>query len=181
MITGHVFIAVSLDGFIARQNGDLDWLMKQPTKGEGHGYDAFIESVDGLVMGRGSYEKVLTFGDWPYEKPVVVLSSTLSDADIREDLRGKVRIVDAEPREVMETLSEEGWRRVYVDGGQVIQAFLREGLVRDLTITHIPVLLGSGIPLFGPLDHDIDLKHLETITFSSGLVQSKYEVIQPAE
>ena len=177
MTTGHVYIAVSLDGFIARHDGDIDWLMKQPTEGEDYGYDEFMGSVDGLVMGRGSYEKVLTFGKWPYSKPVVVLSRSLSARDLREDLIGKARIVNAAPREIMGTLSKEGWRRAYIDGGQIVQGFLREGLITDMTVTVVPILLGSGIPLFGPLDHDIDLKHVETTSYSSGFVQSKYEVL----
>ena len=177
MVTGHVYIAASLDGFIARRDGDLDWLMKQPTGGEDHGYDAFMDSVDGLVMGRGSYEKVLTFGEWPYAKPVVVLSRSLAPEDLRADLAGKVRILDASPRRTMETLAQEGWKRAYVDGGQVVQAFLRAGLIRDLTLTRIPILLGDGIPLFGPLDRDIDLRHVETKAYASGLVQSSYEVL----
>ena len=176
MVTGQVYIAASLDGLIARRDGDLDWLMKQATAGEDYGYDAFLDSVDGLVMGRGSYEKVLTFGDWPYPKPVVVLSRSLSPADLREDLAGKVRILDAAPAEIMKALSEEGWGRAYIDGGQVIQAFLRDGLISDMTLTRIPILLGDGIPLFGPLDRDIDLRHVETKAYASGLVRSRYEV-----
>ena len=178
MVTGHVYIAASLDGFIARRDGDLDWLMKQPVEGEDYGYDAFLDSVDGLVMGRGTYQKVLTFGDWPYPKPVVVLSRSLSAEDLRADLVGKVRILDASPTEIMEALSEEGWKRAYVDGGLVIQAFLRDGLIKDMTLTRLPVLLGDGIPLFGPLDHDIDLKHVETTAYASGLVHSRYEVLR---
>lgn len=177
MITGHVFIAASLDGFIARRDGDLDWLMKQATEGEDHGYDEFMASVDGLIMGRGSYEKVLTFGEWPYAKPVVVLSRSLSPRDLREDLAGKVRIVDAAPKEIMRTLSEEGWRRAYIDGGQIIQAFLRDGLIADMILTRVPILLGGGIPLFGPLDNDIALRHVGTKAYGSGLVHSKYEVV----
>ncbi len=176
MISGHVFIAASLDGFIARRDGDLDWLMKQSTEGEDHGYDAFMASMDGLVIGRGSYEKVLTFVEWPYPKPVVVLSRTLSEQDLRDDLVGRVRILNVEPRPIMDTLSAEGWARVYVDGGQLIQAFLREGLICDMTLTRIPILLGTGIPLFGSLDRDIHLEHVETKAFPSGLVTSKYEV-----
>ncbi len=176
MTEGHVYIAVSLDGFIARPDGGLDWLMKQPTDGEDYGYEAFMASVDGLIMGRGSFEKVLTFPDWPYAKPVVVLSRTLSAADIPDDLAGRVRVLSASPQQVMETLAAEGWRHAYVDGGRIVQSFLREGLIRDLTLTRIPILLGQGRPLLGPLDRDIDLKHIETKTFTSGLVQSRYEL-----
>ena len=176
MTTGHVYIAASLDGFIARPDGDLDWLMKQPTEGENFGYEAFMESVDGLVMGRGTYEKVLTFGDWPYAKPVVVLSRTLAPEDLRGDLEGRVRVSNAPPKQAMDDLEAEGWKRAYVDGGRVIQSFLREGLIADVVLTRVPILLGTGIPLFGPLERDIDLKHLETRAFASGLIRSHYEV-----
>lgn len=178
MVSGHVYIALSLDGFIAGPGGDLDWLMKQPVEGEDHGYDDFMDSVDGLIMGRGTYEKVLTFGAWSYSKPVVVLSRSLAPQDLREDLVGKVRIVGDSPRQVMDALSKEGWRRAYIDGGQVIQAFLRDNLIADLVLTRIPILLGSGLPLFGRLDKEVNLKHTKTTSYPSGLVQSTYEVAQ---
>lgn len=92
MTSGHVFIAASLDGFIARCDDSIDWLTKQKTEGEDHGFDAFMGSVDGLVLGRASFQKVLTFGEWPYRKPVVVLSKTLTGAEIPGSLRGRVRI-----------------------------------------------------------------------------------------
>ncbi len=179
--TGHVFIATSLDGFIARKSGELDWLMKQATKGEDHGYDAFMASVDGLVMGRGSLEKVLTFDDWPYTKPVVVLSQTLTEQSIPDELSEKVRVAQLDPPGVMKMLGERGWTRVYVDGGQVVQSFLRHGLIADMTLTRVPILIGNGLPLFGALDHDIDLEHIETRTFSSGLVTSRYRVMADAD
>jgi len=183
MLTGHVYIATSLDGFIARPDGSLDWLMKYPTDGgENYGFDAFMDSVDGLIMGRGTYEMVHGFeGEWPYKKPVVVLSSSLSQDDVGQELEGKVRIVQATPKEIMQTLSNEGWQRVYIDGGKLIQSFLREGLIQDMILTRIPILIGKGIPLFGPLDHDIDLAHQHTEAFSSGFVISKYEVIKSNE
>lgn len=176
MTTGHVYIAASLDGYIARLDGNLDWLMKQPTEGENFGYDDFMESVDGLVMGRGTYEKVLSFGEWPYARPVMVLSNSLTQAEIPGMLEGKVRVSGAPPADVMQELEDEGWDRAYVDGGKVIQSFLRAGLIADMIITHVPILLGSGIPLFGPVDQDIDLTHLETRAFASGLIRSHYEV-----
>lgn len=178
--TGHVFIATSLDGFIARLDGTLDWLEKQPTAGEDFGYDAFMDSVDGLVMGRGTFEQVLTFGQWPYPKPVVVLSASLSQHDLRADLQGRVTVRNEAPRALMAHLHSQGWRRVYIDGGKVIQSFLAEGLIDDLVVTRVPILLGQGIPLFGKLTRDVDLKHRETTSFASGLVSSRYEVVEPA-
>lgn len=177
MTTGHVFIATSVDGYIARKDGALDWLMKQPTKSEDHGFDAFIDSVDGLVMGRGTFEQVLSFGQWPYPKPVVVLSATLDQRDLRPDLVGKVTVRNLPPKALLADLRDEGWKRAYVDGGKVIQSFLREGLIEDLLLTRVPILLGGGIPLFGLLDRDIDLDHVETKTFPSGLVSSRYRIV----
>ncbi len=178
MTTAHIYIAASLDGFIARPDHSLDWLMKQPTEGEEQGFEGFMDSVDGLVMGRKTYEVVLGFGgDWPYHKPVVVMSRSLTDADIPAELKGKVRVSPLGPEALMAELAGQGWKRAYIDGGQVIQAFLRAGLAADLVLTHIPILIGEGISLFGTLDRDIDLRHSETRTFPSGLVQSTYEIL----
>lgn len=176
-VTGHVFIAASMDGFIARRDGDIEWMTGHGgAEPEDHGFDAFIATMDGFVMGRGTYEKVLTFGGWPFAKPVVVLSGTLTDADLPAEFAGKARFSAAAPHEVMAELGADGWRRAYVDGGKVIQSFLREGLIRDMIVTRIPALIGEGIPLFGPTGGDIRLRHVETKAFPSGLVQSKYEV-----
>lgn len=177
--TGHVFIASSLDGYIARKNGDIGWLDRPDMTVEDHGFDAFMASVDGLVMGRASFEKVLSFGiDWPYSKPVVVLSRTLTDTDLPGDLQGKVRTSSLAPEALMTELANQGWTRAYVDGGQVIQSFLRAGLIDDMVLTRIPVLLGDGLPLFGALDQDIVLEHQSTHSFASGLVTSAYKIIR---
>lgn len=173
-MSGHVFIGASLDGFIARGDGDIAWLTRYAS--EDYGYNPFIDAMDGIVMGRGSYEKVATFDPWPYPKPVVVLSKALRDTELRADLIGKVRISRLSPAETMEDLRRKGWRRAYIDGGKVIQSFLREGLIADLVVTWIPILLGGGIPLFGPLEKDVTLRHVGTTSYPSGLVQSKYEV-----
>lgn len=176
MITGHVFIATSLDGFIARNDGDIEWLLSRDAPSENHGYESFIENMDGIIMGRGSYEKVRTFTPWPYNKPVLVLSKSLAPTPVPEPLKDRVRFIDLSPKAAMDMLAGEGWRRVYVDGGQIIQSFLREGLIADMVITQVPVLLGEGRPLFGPLSRDISLTHLGTKAFPSGLVQSHYRV-----
>ena len=176
MTTGHVFIATSLDGCVARADHRLDWLTKQPTDGDDLGYDAFMDSVDGIVMGRGSYETVLSFGEWPYAKPVVVMSRTLSQADIPAELQGKVRLVDLDPPQLMASLHEDGWSRAHVDGGKVVQSFVRCGLIEDFVLTTIPVLIGEGIRLFGEIDMDVDLDLISVESFPSGLVQSRYRV-----
>lgn len=176
MVTGHVFIATSLDGYIARNDGDIGWLMALSNTNESHGYDEFMEKVDGIVMGRGTYEKVLTFPSWPFQKPVVVLSQTLAKESMPTDLVGRVRFSSKSPSKEMLHLSNEGWRRAYIDGGKLIQSFLREDLIEDLVITQVPILLGSGRPLFGSLEKDVGLLHVATRVFPSGFVQSHYRV-----
>ena len=167
-----VFIATSLDGFIARQNGALDWL---PVDAEPHGYDEFVATVDAIVIGRKTFETVLTFDAWPYgKKQVVVLTSTPSAIVVPD---GAVcDVMTGTPKEIVTRLAERGLRHLYIDGGVTIQRFLEAGLIQRLIITRIPVLLGSGIPLFGSLSRDVRLAHLATRTYRSGLVQSEYMI-----
>lgn len=176
-VSGHVFIATSLDGFIARTDGAIDWLPGLDSDpGENYGYDAFVASIDGLVMGRNSFEKVLTFDEWPYPMPVIVMSRSIDESALRDDLKGKVEFSPLAPGDLLTTLAQRGWTRVYVDGGQVIRSFLREGLIADMVITRVPVLLGDGLPLFGALGGDVGLRHQETRAYPSGLVQSRYSI-----
>ena len=175
-----VYIAVSVDGFIAKSDGDVEWLNNPDfalEEGADLGYSAFIKSVDVLVMGRKSYEKVLSFGIWPYDStPVVVLSS--QEVNIPEHLSDKVRVMNTPPDDVVALLASEGAQHFYIDGGVTIQGFLRAGLIDEITITTIPILLGNGIPLFGSLVDDVSLRHLETNSYESGLVQSRYSVVK---
>lgn len=170
-MSASVFIATSLDGFIARQDGSLDWLPADG--GEPHGYEEFIATVDAIVMGRKTFETVLTFDDWPYgTKPVVVLSSKPSA--LKAPAGAVCEMMTGTPPEIVARLSAGGMTHLYVDGGATIQGFLEAGLIRRLIITRIPVLLGSGIPLFGPLSRDVRLRHVVTRAFPSGMVQSEY-------
>lgn len=178
MVTGHVFIATSLDGFIARNDGDIQWLTSRGDPSEDHGYEKFMEGIDAIVMGRGTYEKVLSFEVWPYSKPVLVLSKTLESSKVPESLKGRVQFSSLSPQELMSFAEQNFWRRIYVDGGKVIQSFLREGLIEDMIITQIPVLLGGGRPLFASHEKEINLKHLDTRSFASGFVQSHYRVLK---
>lgn len=177
MTTGHVFIATSLDGFVARQDHGIDWLIKQNTEGEDHGYDDFIAGVDGLIMGRGSFQTALAFDKWPYHKPVIVMSKSLAEDDVPDELKDKVRLTRREPKDLMASLAAEGWVRAYVDGGLVVQSFVRAGLVSDMTVTLIPILIGGGRRLFGELDGDVDLELLSAKSFPSGLVQTSYRIL----
>lgn len=167
-----VFIGVSVDGFIARPDGGLDWLPQDG--GEPHGYDEFMASVDALVIGRKTYDIVLAFEHWPYgEKPVFVLSRT----PLRPPPDGaRVEHINGEPHAVVAGLEARGVQHAYVDGGVTIQNFLRADLIQRLIVTRVPVLIGAGIPLFGELAADVRLRHIATRTFPSGLVQSEYHL-----
>jgi dihydrofolate reductase len=174
MMTVSVFVGASVDGFIARPNGDLDWL--PAGGGEPHGYDEFVASVDALVIGRNTFEKVLTFEAWPYgAKRVVVLSSR--PVDLSAAVGGVVEQMAGSPAEIVSQLAASGVNHLYVDGGITIQRFLRAGLVQRLIITRVPVLIGEGVPLFGTLHRDMRLLHVATRHYPSGLVQSEYHVV----
>jgi dihydrofolate reductase len=169
-----VFVATSLDGFIARPDGALDWL--PAGGGEPHGYDEFMATVDALVIGRKTFETVLGFAAWPYgKKPVIVLSSRASELAAAPD-DAVCEVMDGDPHEIVTRLAQRGMKHLYIDGGVTIQGFLSAGLIQRLTITRIPVLLGSGIPLFGFLPHDVQLEHVATRSYQSGLVQSDYVI-----
>ena len=172
-MTVSVFVGISVDGFMARPNGDLDFLPEGG--GEPHGYNEFIASVDALVIGRKTFEKVLTFEAWPYgDKRVVVLSSRPVDLSAAGD--GVVEQMGGPPAEIASQLAASGARHLYVDGGITIQRFLRAGLIQRLIITRVPVLIGDGVPLFGTLPRDLRLRHVMTRHYPSGLVQSEYAV-----
>lgn len=181
-VKASVFIATSLDGFIARTDGNIDWLDKANARvpdGEDCGYKAFIDSVDVLVMGRNTFELALTFGEWPYhDKRVLVLSSKA--IAIPQHIAQAVSCSSASPGEVVAQLHAQGAKHLYIDGGITIQRLLNADLIDELTITLIPVLLGQGKPLFGPLVKDISLAHIATRTFDFGFVQSKYRVARTA-
>ena len=172
-MTVSVFIGTSVDGFIARPNGNLDFL--PVGGGEPHGYLEFMASVDALVIGRNTFETVLAFTTWPYgDKRVVVLSSR--PLDFSAVRGGVVEQMAGTPAEIVSKLAASGAHHLYVDGGITIQQFLREGMVQRLIITRVPVLIGEGIPLFGTLPQDIRLRHVATQHYPSGLVKTEYEV-----
>jgi dihydrofolate reductase len=164
-----VYIATSVDGYIARDDGSLDWLERVQSAGEDYGYGAFMDSVDALVFGRSTWDTVVGFGEWPYGgKRVVVLTHRPLDAAHGE-------AVHAGPlAPLLEGLGAEGVRRVYLDGGATIRQGLAEGLVDELTLSVVPVLLGGGRALFGPGLPSLDLRCVGAQSFPSGLVQSRY-------
>ena len=181
--SGSVFLGMSVDGFIARLDGDISWLTGEaeaggaPDDGEGgdFGFGEFVADIDGMVMGRSTYEFIKPFDEWPYHgKPVHVLSTTLP--------------VGADPRITVQRSFEDavaairaaGYRRVYVDGGRTVHTFLRAGLITDLTLSRVPVLIGTGHTPFGELAADIRLEHVRTQTYAGGMVQTTYRVARPA-
>ncbi len=174
-----VFIATSPDGYIARADGGLDWLDAANATlpaGEDCGFRSFMQSVDALVMGRNSFEKVVTFGHWPYgNTPVTVLSS--SEIAFPDNVPASVRHSSESPTELCQRLHLEGVRHIYVDGGNTIQRFLSAGLVNEITLTVIPIILGDGIRLFGSTNDDIPLKCTGAQAYDSGFVQLKYAVV----
>jgi len=170
-----VYIAASFDGFIARKNGDLDWLPAGKEGDEDFGYTEFMSTVDHIVMGRNTFEKVLTFGAWTYDKRVIVLTSR--DLDIPPELADKVEALHLSPRELIHEMGRRGAKGIYLDGGVTIQRFLRESLVDEMTITTIPILLGDGLPLFGKLEKDVRLELVKLQSFKNGFVQNKYKVV----
>lgn len=170
-----VYIAISLDGFIARPDGDVSWL--DPYHHEDCGFNDFFASVDCLVMGRKSFEKVLSFDvAWPYgEKQVVVLST--SSFDIPSDLEPTTEQMAGPPTDIAASLDKRGFEHLYIDGGATIRGFLDSGLIDSLILTRVPLILGTGISLFDGLKSEIGLDHIATRSFDSGLVQSEYRVV----
>ncbi|WP_376795470.1 dihydrofolate reductase family protein [Thermogemmatispora sp.] len=174
-----VYCGASLDGFIAGHGGDIEWLHRPEYDDAGMTgltYDRFIASVDAIIMGRHTFEKLLTFNAWPYKVPVIVLSTSLKD--LPEHVRGKARLMVGSPEEIVRQLASEGHRHLYVDGGITIQRFLRARLIHEITITYLPVLLGEGIPLFGSVGIETRLKLLEAVSYKD-FVQLRYQVVHP--
>jgi len=174
MNKNKVFIACSLDGYIADRNGGIDWLNSVPNPDqEDLGYMPFMESVNALLMGRLTFEKVLSFGiPWPYDKPVFVWSSKLNEIPV--ELYGKVELVKGKPAELIRKLNDKGYRQIYIDGGRTIQTFLEEDLIDELTISRIPVLLGDGFPLFGELPAMLHFTLVRSEVFLGQIVQDTY-------
>ncbi len=170
-------MAMSLDGFVARKDHQLDWLMKQQTDGEDHGYDHFIASIDVIIMGSNTFRTVLGVGDWPYTTPVIVLSRTLKDDDIPVHLTDKVEILNQSPSQLVRELKSRNIKRAYIDGGAIVRAFMAEGFIETMHITIVPILIGDGVRLFDKQPRDIDLHLEKTETFASGLVDLHYRVL----
>ncbi len=172
-MANHVYCATSMDGYIATEDGGLDWLMNVPNPDQSDfGFSEFISGIDAMVMGRRTFEKVLGFGSWPYEKPVFVLSHTLTA--VPEKLEGKVEIISGEPRSIVGTLHDRGFNDLYIDGGETVQSFLEQDLIDRMIITTVPVVLGSGIRLFGRLEDELNFLLEKTEVLNNHLVKNHY-------
>jgi dihydrofolate reductase len=173
-VNNYVYIAASLDGYIATPDGGVEWLNGIPNPDQtDYGYAEFMSGIDALIMGRKTFEQVLTFGHWPYEKPVFVLSSRLSE--VPEQLQGKVEILSGEIVELVEKLNKDGYNSLYIDGGKVITTFLNQDLIDEMIITTVPILLGGGISLFGQLDRPMYFVLVDSKTYSNSLVINHYK------
>ena len=168
-----VFIGTSLDGFIARKNGNFEWLSRFANEEVVNDYKEFLKGIDAILIGRNTYETVIRFAEWPYEQKVFVVSKSIKQ--VPEKLRKNVTVLAMEPAEILHYLSAEGFSDIYVDGGKLIQSFLKKDLIDEIAISKAPVLIGNGIPLFADLDIDLQFKHIKTHVYSNGLVRSYYE------
>lgn len=168
-----IYIAVSLDGFIAGNDGNLDWLTGIPNPdNKDYGFAEFLDSIDGIVMGRNTFETVMSFGEWPYTKKVFVLSNTLNE--IPEKIGSRAEIVTGLIPDILEDLNRRGFRNLYVDGGKTIQSFLELDLIDEMIITLVSILLGDGIPLFGTLARLLKFKAIKAEKLNDSLVQIRY-------
>jgi len=174
MRTNKVYIATSLDGYIADKDGGLDWLHSIPNPEQSDfGFGEFMSGVDAIVMGRNTFETVCGFDvPWPYPVPTFVMSRTLKE--IPSAYKDKVDLIDGSPQEIMDQLHSKGFDNLYIDGGITIQSFLAEDLIDELTITTIPVLLGDGIPLFSELKESLKFKLSETKVLLGSMIKSTY-------
>jgi dihydrofolate reductase len=170
-----VYLAASLDGYIADKNGGVDWLNEIPNPDQSDfGFAEFMESVDAMVMGANTFRVVQSFGEWPYEKPVYVASNSIRE--VPKGYEERISLVQGEVREILTSISDLGYERLYIDGGKLIQSFLLAGMLDELIITQIPIILGSGIPLFVEFDNSIHLEHKGTQVIGVGLVKSHYQI-----
>ncbi|MEP5339664.1 MAG: dihydrofolate reductase family protein [Algibacter sp.] len=169
-----VFIATSLDGYIADKNGGIDWLhsIANPDNID-MGYSEFISQIDALVMGRKTFETVCGFDiDWPYQKPVFVLSNSLTR--VPDKYKDKVVLIKGTLTGILDQIHEKGYYSLYIDGGKTIQSFLKEDLIDEMTITIIPYLLGRGIPLFAELPNRLDFECVNSKVYLDKIVQNYF-------
>lgn len=169
-----VFIATSMDGFIADKNGNIDWLHSVPNpENDDMGYGEFMRNIDAIVMGRNTFDIVCSFGiDWPYNVPIYVMSNRLES--VPSELSEKVSLVSGDLLDIMDKIHSKGHSNIYIDGGKTIQSFLAEDLIDEITITIIPCILGEGIPLFVNSAQKLNFKGSRTHIFLNQVIQNTF-------
>lgn len=170
-----VFIAKSLDGYIADKNGGLDWLQSIPNpNNDDMGYVEFTNGIDALVMGRTTFETVIGFDvPWPYNKPVFVLSNKLNE--IPESHKEKAFLIKGTLMEILDQIHKKGFHKLYIDGGTTIRSFLKEDLIDEMVLTTIPVLLGGGSSLFTELPNELNFELIERKKYLNQITQNHYK------
>jgi len=168
-----VYLATSIDGYIADLDGGIDWLSTVPNlTNDDLGWGEFISKIDALVMGKNTFLKVLSFGvEWPYPVPTYILSNSMQQ--VPQGYEDKVEIISGTPQEITDLLNKKGYENLYIDGGFTIQQFLQADLVDELIITKIPLILGKGIPLFTD-SKQLVFEHVKTEVLIGELVQTAY-------
>lgn len=175
MKKNSVYIATSLDGFIADKKGGLNWLQTIANpKNNDFGFTKFMNEIDALIMGRKTFETVLGFDvNWPYTKPVFVLSNSLKE--IPDSHQDKAFLVSGNLKEVLEGLHKINLNHIYIDGGTTIKSFLKEDLIDEMILTTIPILLGGGSTLFGDLEQHLEFELMSSTTHLQHIVQNHYK------
>ncbi|MCU7496986.1 MAG: dihydrofolate reductase [Ignavibacteria bacterium] len=172
-----VYVAASLDGFIAKKDGNIDWLIDLPNPdGSDFGFNEFMKEIDAVIMGRNTFEKVLSMNTWIYTKHVFVLSNKLKE--IPRELHGKAEIIRGYPKTVLCKLEDRGYCNFYVDGGITIQNFLKDDLIDELIISTIPILLGEGIPLFGNIHRELKFEYVKTEVLNNIIIKNFYKRVR---
>lgn len=177
-IKTSVYLGISVDGYIARPDGSVDFLDNHAPPETDLGFGDFLGSVDVLVMGRNTFDFVMNAGvEWPYGDTLVTVL-THRPLDLPAVFVGNVEVSDLDVLALVEYLGERGFQHAYVDGGQTVQQFLVAGLVDELTLTTVPDLIGEGISLFPHLTSDVRLELIASSSEKNGFVQSHYRVLR---
>lgn len=172
-MANYVFVAMSLDGFIATRDGSTDWLnIPNPDKTD-YGYKEFTQKVDALLMGRLTFETAIKRKPYPYHKHVFVLSNTIKSIPI--NLQDSVEVVNGDIKNILEDIHNRGFQNLYIDGGLTIQSFLGRNLIDEMTICTLPIILGSGLHLFGEINTTIKFEHIKTTTYDNGVITNIYK------
>lgn len=182
---GFVYMATSLDGFVAREDHSLDWLMKYENDKNDTSFEDFNNTIDAIIMGSGTFKTVCGLlkdakdsSAIPYKKHIYVMSNTLTQNDIPQLFKDKASIVQSTPKAFMKQLYSKGLTKIYIDGGKLVQSFMNEGLIEELTITQIPILIGKGKRLFGEVEADIDLELISSRPMKPCFLQNHYRIIK---